>query len=145
MPFTSTEQAKDAILTVFKTAWDTITPSPPAVIYQGTKKDTPDGDESFVRVWLQHTDGFQSTVGGAGGRRFRAEGSLSFFVHTPLKLDDGGTLAYQYAKVLQDAYEGKSTGGDQVEFRRVRLIEVGTDGTWYRVNVLMDFDYDRIK
>ena len=145
MPMASAEAAKDAILKVFADAWATITPTPPKVIYEPVKTDTPDGDEECVMVIVRHTDGFQPTIGSANGRRFRATGVVWTMVFTPLELNDGGTLALQRAKVIQDAYEAPPAGGDTVEYRNVRLVEIGPQGAWYRVNVLADFNYDRVK
>jgi hypothetical protein len=32
-----------------------------------------------------------------------------------------------------------------VELRNVRLNEVGSDGHWYQINVVADFEYDEVK
>lgn len=147
MPFVDTLQARDAILGKFNDAWSTITPTPPRVFYPATDNDSPEGDEPYVSVRLQHEDGFQPGIGARDGvsRRYRAVGVLVAYIYVPLSLDDGGRSAYQYGKVLQDAFEGSSTGADEVEFRRVRLIEVPKAGAFFRLNFMADFDYDRVK
>jgi hypothetical protein len=134
------QQAKDEILAVFKTAWDT-TGYP--VHYQDVRKQRDRDEEPWAVVTLQHSAGFQSTLSGAqGARTFTRLGFLTTQVFVPV--GKGLQESYELAKVVSDAFEGTATPGG-VWFRNVRLNEVGRDGEFYQLNVIVEFSYDEVK
>lgn len=133
-------QAVDDILGVFKTAWDT---TGWIALYTNVKGDTPSGEDPWARVNLQHTGGGQASLtGGLGTTRWGREGFLTVQVFAPA--GEGLSGAHTLAKIISDAFEGTSTVNG-VWFRNVRVNEVGEDGDWYQVNVVIDFEYDEIK
>ena len=130
-------QAKDEILTQFVSVWGTR----PAY-YQSVDTDRLSANTSFARVDVFHTAGFQSTLGGAGGRSFTRNGTLTVIIHTPI--GKGLQEGYDLAKIVSDAFEGQTTNGG-VWFRNVSINESGTDGMFSLINVLVDFQYDERK
>ena len=141
-------EATDAILAIFKTAWDASAPNPTLVDYQNV---TPSGGVllppttqlSWARVTLAHNGGQQSSLSGAlGTQRYDRLGLLLVQIFVPA--GEGLSEAHTLAKIVADAYEGASTSNG-VWFRNVQVNEVGPDGDWYQVNVIIDFVYDEIK
>ena len=88
-------------------------------------------------------DAEQATLSGPiGRRRFRRFGVLIVQLLVPSGRGlSGGT---DYAKLIQDAYEGVTSPGGVI-FRNVRVNEIGQSGSFYQTNVSADFEYDEIK
>lgn len=143
MPIASKAAGRDAIQTLFKTAWDAQTPPVPVVLYEDVVVDIPPATDPWVRVTVRHGPSTQVTLGETGGRRFRRLGVVTVQVFTPV--GDGMTLNDTLSDVAVNAFEGKSTGGDEVEFRNVTASEVGVDSDWFQTNVTADFEYDAVK
>ena len=144
MPISSIGEARDEILTHFKTAWDAGTPPIPLLLYDDTRTDLPD-DAPYARITIQHTATTQVTVGGksSGGQRFRRVGLITVQIFTISV--DGLTNSDPLVDLVIDAFEGEDTGSDRIEFRNTRANEIGQDGPWHQTNVLVDFEYDRVK
>ncbi len=144
MPLASLTAARDAILTLFKVAWDAQTPPVPKLLNDDVKDDLPAGTFPWARIIVRHNTGFQATLAGeTGNRRFRRLGLVTVQIFTPY--GDGLDLNDALAKVAVDAFEGKSTAADEVLFRNVRSNEVGQDGNWFQTNVFAEFEYDEVK
>ena len=141
MPVTSRATARDSILTLFHVTWDALG-TPPMVIHEDRKKDPPEDGSPWVEVVIRHFDGFQATLGGIGSRKFRSPGLVAVRVHT--RFGEGLVNSDIFVQAAIDAFEGKATT-DGIWFRNVRPIEFGRDGDWYRVDVLADMTYDRVK
>lgn len=134
------QQARDEMFDVFKAAWDT-TGYP--VHFEDVRKQRSKDEEPWAVVTLQHASGFQSTLSGAEGTRtFARLGFITVQIFTPN--GKGLQEAYDLAKVVSDAFEGISTPGG-VWFRNVRLNEVGRDGEFFQLNVVIEFRYDEVK
>jgi hypothetical protein len=93
---------------------------------------------------VKHTTARQVTFGSPGGRRFRNFGFVNVEIYSVAGLD-GLTTGDARSQVAKDAFEGVSTAADEIEFRNVRIVEIGADGPWDRVDVIADFEYDTIK
>jgi len=133
-------QAVDDILGVFKAAWD---PTSHTALYTNVKGEVPSGEDPWARVNLQHTGGNQASLtGGLGTTRWARMGFLAVQIFVPI--GEGLSEAHALAKIISDAFEGASTANG-VWFRNVRVNEVGPDGDWYQVNVVVDFEYDEVK
>lgn len=141
-------EAVDAILEVFKTAWDANAPNPTLVDYQNVSvannvKLPPDAELSWARVTLEHLDGGQGSLsGGLGTQRYDRDGNLTIQIFTPA--GTGLSEGHSLAKIVTDAYDGIATSNG-VWFRNARVNEIGPDGDWYQINVIIDFNYDEIK
>lgn len=143
MPETSITTARDAILSLFKTAWDAQGAPIPPVEYGDVRPFSDyDADDEWVWVSVQHNEGNQATLGGTGNRRFRREGVVRIEIFTPM--GEGRTRADILAEEAVSAFEGQATALDGVWFRHVRIQEGGADPPWSRTDVLADFVYDRV-
>lgn len=97
----------------------------------------------WLRVKVQHTYGQQATLANEiGARRFRKSGIVLLQIFTPL----GSSLREpdRLGILLNNALEGASTPHD-VFLRNVRMNEIGSDGHWFQVNVVADFEYDSVR
>lgn len=145
MAITDIAAARDAIMSLFKTTWDTYSPAPspmPTFLWDNVKGDQPKDGDPFIHVRVQHLNGVQASLGDGISAKFRSSGKVVVAIRTPI--GDGLTLSDAYVKVTQRAFEGRSTAPDGVLFRNVRVQEVGGEGDWYLVNVIADFEYDRV-
>lgn len=134
------QQARDEMFDLFKAAWDS-TGWP--VHYEDVRKQRSTDEIPWITVTMQHSSGFQSTLSGAqGARTFSRLGLLTFQIFTPV--GRGLQESYDLAKVVVDAFEGTATPGG-VWFRNVRLNEVGRDGEFFQLNVVVEFRYDEVK
>lgn len=152
MPMADQEQARDEILALFKTAWDAGVDSAGVdVFYQSDGRQPPDAQEagqagtptSWARVSLFHVDGATSSLtGGLGGtQQETSEGFLQCEIYVPPA--QGLRLADRLAKIVKNTFRGQRTAGGAT-FRNVRHREIGRDGAWFRMDVLVEFEYDEI-
>lgn len=128
------EQARDEMTALFEAAW-----SPRAVLWDGVGGKPPNTRVPWARFTIRHSDGGSAAI---GNRRFRREGTIFIQLYAPV--GDGLSALDPLTKIAMDAYEGQSTAGG-AWFRDVRSREIGPDGDWYQVNVLVDFEYHEIK
>lgn len=153
MPFANIGAARDAILGWFNTQYTAAFPvttrvgvtlaEPTYVAYPDTLPETPQDNESWVRLIWQTKLGFQATINSPGQRRFRSKGTLIVEIRTPK--GDGLTTSDTLVNIVQDIFEGAQVPGeDAVIFREVSTPEPGTDGSWFLVKVLVNFEYDRM-
>lgn len=138
-------QARDHILTVFKTAWD---PTGFPAVYP-SKAEDPDngGDTPSAAVWaratIRHADGFQSSLTGPLEELKRFSNVGVVIIQVFGKIGDGSTAAYDAAQTVATAY--RKSRDIPVWFRNVRINEVGTRGPFDQINVLADFTYDDVR
>ena len=134
-------QARDEILTLFKTAWDAGAPTVP-LRYWDSKDSIPGAsNSSWAVIQLQWTNGEQRGFG-LGTRRYTREGIATVRIFTPF--GDGLAEADSLTKIAADAFEGVDTPNG-VWFRRVRVNHIGQTGEWFQTNLLADFFYDEVK
>lgn len=146
MPYATIGAARDAIQGHFNTRWTAAyAPSAaPFVAWPDVNAATPLDDKNWVRIKWMHKVGFQATINTPGNRRFRSKGTLTVEVRSPT----GGGLVDSDSMVnnVQAIFEGQNVGGsDGVIFRDVTPVEVGHDGPWFQMNVVVNFEYDRIR
>lgn len=98
---------------------------------------TPNGD-AFIRWSVQGADSFQAGLAPTGSRRFRHEGLLAIRVFVPVNTGFG--TANSHADTLAALFRGVTVSG--LTFRAPRVIDAGSDGTYYQKNVLVDFYRD---
>lgn len=132
-------QANDNILALLKAAWD---PTGHEMFYDDIREQREMDQTPWAQVVVRHAAGQQDTLGGIGNRSFLRLGVVIVTINTPS--GSGLSTAYALAKVVADAYEGVSSPNG-VWFRNVRINELGRDGTFYRTNVLIDFEYSEMK
>lgn len=100
------------------------------------------GTDPFATVVVRHNGGRTASLGGVGNRNFLREGMLMVGLYFPA--GKGLSEAYAGAKIVADAYEGKSSQND-VWFRNVRIDEKGVEGRFFHIDVLVDFEYYEVK
>lgn len=132
-------QAKDQMMSVFKTAWDA-QPVGSVALYPGMPGDPPTGNVLWARVTVKHATGAQTSLASdTGTRRFTAYGFVWVQVFAPS--GDGSTGALAAAQAIVNSYR---TARLSVLFRHVSLIDMGSDGAFSRVDVKANFEYDDI-
>lgn len=129
----------DAILAVFKTAWDTT--GFEAAYADVPAPEVPDG-ESWARATVDHLDGGQASLTGADStKRWNRLGLVSIQIYSPI--GDGGIAGRALAQTMVNAYQAAKVG---VWFRNVRMVEVPKNqGAWKVFNVFADFEYDDVR
>lgn len=133
-------QARDNILSFFKTTWDNLTPPFP-VVYQDEPTQKPGTLTPWCRVKLEHVTGRQRTLcGSTGDMRFTREGILWIQIFSPMGLGQFNSDALADGLLLS-LERGRFDGGF---FKDVRLNEVGPSGDWWQVNLVCPFEYDDI-
>lgn len=141
-------EVKDDVCTLFNTAWQTITPTVPPVKWPGKPNyNAPGpGDSSWARVAMPGDSGSQSSLANAVGQiRYERNGPIIVQIFTPIAEDlDADELGRTYAQVVVDAFQGSSTS-KQIWFRSIDLNIIGENGTFWQVNVVINFNYDQIK
>jgi hypothetical protein len=141
MPLTM-QEARDEMLTLVKTCADA---NDVGSVWEGTAGDKPpDGPKvSWIRAGVRHFTRQQSTLSGSVGlRRYTSNGLLVVALFTPV--ESGIAEADRLASLFRNAVEGVSTSG-AVWFRNARTNEMGLDGSWWRTDVLADFEYDEVR
>ena len=131
-------QARDEILTRFRTDWVAAYPTAPILWADVTSPNdlpNPETTPLWCRATAVHTGGGNDHI---GNKLFFRFGTVTIQIFTRY----GSGLANNdlAAKVAIDAFQGKSTPGG-VWFRGVTLNEIGQDGDWYQSNVLANFEY----
>lgn len=137
-------EARDGALKVVKDAHDN---NPPfnqlQIIWTDTAADIPKDGKDYVRATFRHAEGEQVALAGdVGNRRFERRGLLTlqaFFVS-----GQGQLSTDEWGQVMLDSLEGKETP-EGIIWRNVAFREFGTDGDWFRADVVAEFEYDQIK
>jgi len=146
-------QARDQMLDLLNVAWLANTPAinggvAPTIQWEGVAiddADFPPRDGAWAKVFIRHQTGNQSTLSkGSGSTRFEKGGTLTVQVFAPLGEGEGLMKSQQLAEVGKNAFEGQATSR-QVWFRDVRIEEIGVDGPWFQMNVVLTFEYDELR
>lgn len=133
------EQANDDMLKMITDAW-AVTGN--KIYFESVQDDRETDTLPFCKVWVRHSFSSQRSLGGQGSRIFERRGFVRIEVYS--RITNGLQESYQLAKVASDAYEGRSSDNG-VWFRRVRISEMGKDGIFNRVDVIVDFEYHEMK
>lgn len=139
-------EARDALFVCFRTSWVADTPaivgSVPEVFYQGVDEPDDEPEITHVRAMVVHSNAPQRSMGEPGNRRFLRLGQFIAQVRAPAGV--GMVTVDALAAVVVDAFEGKCIG-DDIVIREVVANEVGTAGALVGIDVIANFEYDRIK
>ena len=133
------KDAVDEILAIFKTAWDS---TGHKAFYENTRDSREEDLSPWAEVVVRHAAAQQDTLGGSGNRSFVRLGALVVTINTPSS--SGLSEGYNLANVVTDAYEGVSSPSG-IWFRNVRVNELGREGTFFQLNVTVDFEYYELK
>ena len=144
MSVSTVTQARDEMLAKFLVAWKASSTSCDLPVIYGDVVEGVPASGAWARIVVRHNTGGAATIGGeTGNRRFRHAGIVMVQIFT--EHADGQVLSDLLAEIANDAFEGEVTSPGRVIFRNVRINEVGLDGQWFQVNVLAEFEYDRVK
>lgn len=132
-------EAADALLALVTTAWTSAADGAP-IYYDNLDVDRPDDLTIYGRAVVRHDSGTRSTLGGAGQSRWRRAGTMyvQCFIKQGHAVAPIRTLSDAVAHALEDA--PASLG---VRIADVDINELGSDGTYFQINVAADFTYDR--
>lgn len=121
-------------------------------------KPQPPGDDNIIppirsipwmRLKMSHENGFQATLTDKDGQiRWRRTGT--FWAQTFAPLGTGLIAPQEGAMLIETALQKPKkvvgvTSEHCVLLRNVRLQDEGSDGHWYQINVVADFEYDEVK
>jgi len=139
---TTQTQAADAVLTLVSETWEANANGAP-LFYDNKGANRPEVPALFGRTVVRHTFGERASLGSAGSgskvnRRY-ADVYIQIFVPQESATDTIRTLADNMAFALEDA---DHTLG--VRIRDTQINELGSDGTYWQINVVTSFTYDRI-
>ena len=137
------DDVKAAFADFTRTAWAAALtaaslPASTPLTYDNLNFDPPQGP--WARLTVKHIRADRATLGSVACR-FRREGQT--FVQVFIPIGGGTQTADILAESLVEAFEN-AAAIDNIWFRNVRMREVGPDGTFYQVNVELDFTFDRI-
>lgn len=133
------EEAVDDIQSVLKNAWDA---TGHKMFFESVRDQRETDNSAWATSTIRHGAGTQDSLGGVGHRSFLRSGVLIVQIFT--HVGNGLQESYQLAKVITDAFEGKSSPNG-VWFRRVRINEIGKDGMFQQLNVAIEFEYNEVK
>jgi len=146
-------QARDEIQATFRIAWlaDSGTQDYFVKYEDVAQGDTPEKTSSrplpWARLTIRHNPGAggQVALGTSedGRRRYRRFGVATVGLFAPK--GDGFTTLDAMTLVAMRAFEGVRTDPGQITFSNIRPAEIGTDGDYTQVNVLVDFEYDEVR
>jgi hypothetical protein len=134
------EEAYDEMAEMIKAAWDV---TGYQAFYETVRDEQDTSTEPFIYYSCKIAGAFQAAMGAATGQRmFRRTGQI--IIQLFCRSGKGLSESLQLAKVIADAYEGKSSPGG-VWFKNVVPKDQGRDGMFQQTNVVIDFEYDEIK
>lgn len=143
---TSPEQARDDMFQMADnalTALSAILTYSPEIRWQGVEQDGQlDPNKLWARVTKLETDEDQRYVSNSSNKRlFNHIGILSIELFGPKtnltiydSLDDCATS-------IRNAFRAK-TSPLGVRYPKVKILEVPNDNLWYKINVIIEYDYD---
>jgi hypothetical protein len=141
MPISNIQEARDDIINHFRGFWES-QPSPPPVAYPNVNFQKPTDGSPYARLFVQHFEGPQVTLGSPGYSRYRQSGIVTIQIFT--KFGRGLTKDSELVNIARNAFQGKSTGSDTIDFHNFRANEIGNSDLYWQTNVLVDFEYDMI-
>lgn len=137
------EEAADDLFTLITQVWQANTPAGTPLYYDNQDEKRPANPALFGRTVLRHFGSSRETVGNAGENSalFRRRGSVYVQIFVPQ--GSGTSVARAVAEAMIEAFEdADSTLG--VRLTNSDINELGSDGTYWQINVVSDFSYDRI-
>lgn len=143
-------EARGEVFALFKESWDVETEAiagyVPHVEYQGVQpRPTPDTEKHWARISIQTVGENQTSLstseGAAGQKRYTAYGLIFVQIFSPRSLNNGFDKGLQLADIAKNAFRGKTTPG-KIWFRNVRVNELEPENSFYRLNVVAEFEYD---
>lgn len=140
MPVADITDARDLVLAMLKTAWDSQM-TPPNIFWDDQEENSP--FDTYAVATFRHTmPSGQSSLTGDAGTRYTSGASLIVDIYT--LFGSGAKAADPYTKLIQLAFRGQKSIPDKVWFRAVRLAEQPRFGKHAKMRVVVDFQYDEV-
>jgi len=98
---------------------------------------TPSRGMPFIRLQIEWVDTNQISMGGLN----RGEGYTNISIYVPF--NTGLIQCMDIADNLSEVYDKWST--KELKFKVARIVRVGQQEQWYRVDVITPFSYDECK
>lgn len=148
------QQARKEMFALVASTWAAkapaiVTPAP-EIRYQGIEKAAlPGADKFWMRVGTTtvttRQSGHRSPDGPEGSPVvYDTYGFITLQMFAPMKDRDSWNKGELLAELGQCMFMASETGGG-VWFRNPRIRELNNDGTWYRWNVIADYQFSQVK
>ena len=129
--------AVDEMLSLVKTTWEANTDGAP-LYYDNQDAERPRVPATFGRAVVRHFDGGQISLGDQSLKRRYGALFVQIFVPQGSGQVEIRELSDQMMFALEDARPSN------VRLTDVQINELGADGTYFQVNVVANFSYDRV-
>ncbi|MAS67377.1 MAG: hypothetical protein CMK82_11355 [Pseudomonadales bacterium] len=154
MTYLTPQQARKEMFALVATTWaakaGAIVSPIPEVRYQGVEEaKVPGADKFWMRAGTTTVTTRQSGHAlpeGPDGSPvvFTNYGFITLQIFAPMKGKDVWAKGELLAELGQCMFMASETGGS-VWFRNPRIREINNDGTWFRWNVIADYQFDQVK
>lgn len=147
------QQARKEIFARIQTCWDAgaaaIVGTVPEMRYQGVEeKGLPGAANFWARASTQlattRQRGHQQLDDGGTIPFYETDGALFVQIYAPMKAPSSYAKGELLAALAQRMFMGATTASG-VWFRNPRINELPNDGTWYRWNVIADYQFSQVK
>ena len=149
----SPQNARKEMLALVNTAWQagagTIAGSVPEIRWEGVEVATlPGSNKYWMRVETE--DVFTKQKGhriedpGTSAVVYQTTGFITLQIFAPMNSGASFAKGELLARLGQCMFMANQTAGG-VWFRNPRIRKAGNDGTWYRWNVIADYQFDHTK
>lgn len=146
---TTYTEAVDQILATVNTAWQSSTTAVvgyvPDIYWQGVEEPKkPDLTKYWARVSQVGFNDEQSTLrNGDSEQRYTTNGNVYVQIFAPKKDSLGMTNGRELATIARNSFRGTTTDGC-VWFKNARIVELDPEESFYRLNVIAEYEYDEI-
>jgi len=130
-------EAQDALLTQITNVWSANANGAP-LYYDNQDVDRPERPSMFGRAIVRHATATRTTV---GNNRFRRFGTV--YVQLFVPQGTGTTIIRELSDAIAHSLE-ESPSSLGIRIGDVDINELGSDGTYFQINVSADFNYDRV-
>jgi hypothetical protein len=121
----------------------------PEIRYQGVEEgDLPGADKFWMRASTQGVSnrqkGHRMPEVGVSKPVYDNIGFITLQIFAPMNSLDSYAKGELLAELGQGMFMASETGGS-IWFRNPRIRELPNDGTWYRWNVVADYEFSQVK
>jgi hypothetical protein len=147
------QEARKQMLAAVDTAWQAgagaIVGSSPDIRYQGVEEGPlPGADKFWMRAGTQgvsnHQRGHRMPLTGISKPVHDNKGFITLQIFAPMNSPTAYAKGELLAQLGQAIFMATETGGS-IWFRNPRIRELDNDGTWYRWNVIADYQFSQVK
>lgn len=150
---TTPQLARKAMFALVDSVWqaksEAIVGYVPHIRYQGVEEGTlPGADKFWMRAStmtvLTSQKGHRVPEVGVSQPVYETYGNITLQLFAPMKSAEAYAKGELLAELGQCMFMASETGGS-IWFRNPRIRELENDGTWYRWNVIAEYQYSQVK